>query len=154
MLAEIQALSAPTNFAIARRTATGVDHNRATMLVAILEKKLGYSMQSQDVYINVVGGLRLTETASDLAIITAVASNYKNFVIDGKTLILGEVGLTGEVRSVSFVQKRVSEAKKLGFKRCIVPKDNRSEAEEIKGIEIIPVTSVSETIKVIKSTQN
>lgn len=154
MLAEIQALSAPTNFAIARRTATGVDHNRATMLVAILEKKLGYSMQSQDVYINVVGGLRLTETASDLAIITAVASNYKNFVIDGKTLILGEVGLTGEVRSVSFVQKRVSEAKKLGFKRCIVPKDNRSEAEEIKGIEIIPVTTVSETIKVIKSAQN
>lgn len=150
MLAEIQALSAPTSFAIARRMATGVDYNRATMLVAILEKKLGYSMQSQDVYINVVGGLRLTETASDLAVITAVASNFKNFVIDGKTLILGEVGLTGEIRSVSFAQKRIGEAKKLGFERCIVPKDNAEEAMEVKGIEIIPVHTVAETIKVIK----
>ena len=150
MLAERQALSAPTSFAIARRMATGVDYNRATMLVAILEKKLGYSMQSQDVYINVVGGLRLTETASDLAVITAVASNVKNFVIDGKTLILGEVGLTGEIRSVSFAQKRITEAKKLGFERCIVPKDNAAEAMEVKGIEIIPVHTVAETIKVIK----
>lgn len=149
MLAEIQALSAPTGFNIARRMATGVDHNRATMLVAILEKKLGYSMQGQDVYINVVGGLRLTETASDLAVITAVASNYKNFVIDAKTLILGEVGLTGEVRSVSFVQKRVSEAKKLGFERCIVPKDNVKEAMNIKGIEIIGVSAVSEAIRIL-----
>lgn len=149
MLAEIQALSATTGYAMARRMVTGVDHGRATMLVAILEKKLGYSMQGQDVYVNVVGGLRLTETASDLAIITAVASNFKNFVIDGKTLILGEVGLTGEVRSVSFVGKRVAEAKKLGFKRCIVPKDNAKEAFEVGGIEIIPVTTVAEAIKIL-----
>lgn len=149
MLAEIQALSAPTGFAIARRMATGIDYARATMLVAILEKKLGYSMQGQDVYINVVGGLRLTETASDLAVITAVASNFKNFVIDGKTLILGEVGLTGEVRSVSFAQRRISEAKKLGFERCIVPKDNFKEASEVKGIEIIPVHTVADTIKLL-----
>ncbi len=149
MLAEIQALSATTSFAIARRTATGVDYNRITMLVAILEKKLGYSMASQDVYINVVGGLRLTETASDLAVITAVASNYKNFVIDGKTLILGEVGLTGEIRSVSFAEKRIAEAKKLGFKRVILPKENAKETEHIKGIEIIPVQTVSETIKIL-----
>ncbi len=149
MLAEIQALSATTSFAIARRTATGVDYNRITMLVAILEKKLGYSMASQDVYINVVGGLRLTETASDLAVITAVASNYRNFVIDGKTLILGEVGLTGEIRSVSFAEKRIAEAKKLGFKRVILPKENAKETEHIKGIEIIPVGTVSETIKIL-----
>ena len=149
MLAEIQALSATTSFAIARRTATGVDYNRITMLVAILEKKLGYSMASQDVYINVVGGLRLTETASDLAVITAVASNYKNFVIDGKTLLLGEVGLTGEIRSVSFAEKRIAEAKKLGFKRVILPKENAKETEHIKGIEIIPVQTVSETIKIL-----
>lgn len=149
MLAEIQALSATTSFAIARRTATGVDYNRITMLVAILEKKLGYSMASQDVYINVVGGLRLTETASDLAVITAVASNYKNFVIDGKTLLLGEVGLTGEIRSVSFAEKRIAEAKKLGFKRVILPRENAKETEHIKGIEIIPVQTVSETIKIL-----
>ncbi len=149
MLAEIQALSAPTGFAIARRMSTGIDYGRATMLVAILEKKLGYSMQGQDVYINVVGGLKLTETASDLAVITAVASNFKNFVIDGKTLILGEVGLTGEVRSVSFAQRRVAEAKKLGFKKCIIAHDSAKEASEVKGIEIIPVHTVAEAIKIL-----
>ena len=149
VLAEIQALSATTSFAIAKRMATGVDHNRVTMLTAILEKRLGYSMQSQDVYINVVGGLRLTETATDLAVITAIASNYKNFVIDAKTLILGEVGLTGEVRSVSFAAKRIAEAKKLGFEKCIVPKENADELKEVNGIEIIPVTTVSEAIKLI-----
>ncbi len=150
MLAEIQALSAPTNFAIARRTANGIDHSRATMLVAILEKKLGYSMQSQDVYINVVGGLKLTETASDLALVLAVASNYKNFVIDAKTMILGEVGLTGEVRSVSFAEKRIAEAKKLGLKRCIIPKENTKDLKEFKDIEIIGVETVAEAIKIIK----
>lgn len=149
VLAEIQALSATTSFAIAKRMATGVDHSRVTMLTAILEKRLGYSMQSQDVYINVVGGLRLTETATDLAVITAIASNYKNFVIDAKTLILGEVGLTGEVRSVSFAAKRIAEAKKLGFEKCIVPKENADELKEVNGIEIIPVTTVSEAIKLI-----
>jgi len=149
VLAEIQALSATTSFAIAKRMATGVDHSRVTMLTAILEKRLGYSMQSQDVYINVVGGLRLTETATDLAVITAIASNYKNFVIDAKTLILGEVGLTGEVRSVSFAAKRIAEAKKLGFEKCIVPKENADELKDVKGIEIIPVTCVSEAIKLI-----
>jgi len=153
MLAEIQALSSTTSFAMPRRTATGVDYNRITMLVAILEKKLGYSMASQDVYINVVGGLRLTETASDLAVITAVASNYKNFVIDGKTLLLGEVGLTGEIRSVSFAEKRIAEAKKLGFKRVILPVENAKETEHIKGIEIIPVKTVAETIKILSKKQ-
>ena len=149
MLAEIQALSSQTGFAIARRMSTGIDHNRATMLVAILEKRLGYSMQNQDVYINVVGGLRIVETASDLAVITAIASNYKNFVIDGKTLVLGEVGLTGEIRSISFAERRISEAKKMGFERCIIPKDNAKELEHIKDIEIIPVQTVKDTIKIL-----
>lgn len=151
VLAEIQALSATTSFAIAKRMATGVDHNRVTMLAAILEKRLGYSMQSQDVYINVVGGLRLTETATDLAVITAIASNYKNFVIDAKTLILGEVGLTGEVRSVSFAAKRIAEAKKLGFKKCIIPKENASELKEVEGIELLPVSTVAQTIKLVST---
>lgn len=154
MLAEIQALSSQTGFAIARRMSTGIDHNRATMLVAILEKRLGYSMQNQDVYINVVGGLRIVETASDLAVITAIASNYKNFVIDGKTLVLGEVGLTGEIRSISFAERRISEAKKMGFERCIIPKDNAKELEHIKDIEIIPVQTVKDTIKILNKEKN
>lgn len=154
MLAEIQALSSQTGFAIARRMSTGIEHNRATMLVAILEKRLGYSMQNQDVYINVVGGLRIVETASDLAVITAIASNYKNFVIDGKTLILGEVGLTGEIRSISFAERRISEAKKMGFERCIIPKDNAKELEHIKDIEIIPVQTVKDTIKILNKEKN
>ncbi len=148
-LAEIQALSATTSFAIARRSATGVDYNRITMLVAILEKKLGYSMAGQDVYINVVGGLKLTETASDLAVITAVASNYKNFVIDAKTLVLGEVGLTGEVRSVSFAQRRIAEAKKLGFTRVVLPRENAKEVSDTKGIEIVAVETVADAIKIL-----
>ena len=106
-------------------------------------------MQGQDVYINVVGGMKLTETASDLAVITAVASNFKNFVIDGKTLVLGEVGLTGEVRSVSFAQRRIAEAKKLGFKKCIIAYDNAKEALEVKGIDIIPIHTVAEAIKIL-----
>jgi len=150
MLAEIQALSSQTGFAIARRMSTGIDYNRAAMLVAILEKKLGYSMQNQDVYINVVGGLKIVETASDLAVITAIASNYKDFVIDSKTLVLGEVGLTGEIRSISFAERRILEAKKMGFERCIVPKGNAKELENIKDIDIIPVHTVSETIKLLK----
>ena len=154
MLAEIQALSSQTGFAIARRMSTGIEHNRATMLVAILEKRLGYSMQNQDVYINVVGGLRIVETASDLAVITAIASNYKNFVIDGKTLILGEVGLTGEIRSISFAERRISEAKKMGFERCIIPKENAKELEHIKDIEIIPVQTVKDTIKILNKEKN
>ena len=150
MLAEIQALSSQTSFAIARRMSNGIDGGRATMLVAILEKRLGYSMQNQDVYINAAGGLKIAETASDLAVITAVASNYKDFPIDDSTVILGEVGLTGEVRSIGFAQSRIAEAHKLGFKRCILPKGNMKGLKSFKDIEIIPVSTVKETIQILK----
>lgn len=146
VLAEVQALSCPTGFGMARRMATGLDYNRSVMLIAVLEKKLGYNMQNQDVYINVVGGLKISETATDLAVILAIASNYKNFVIDHDTIIFGEVGLTGEVRAVSHIEKRVSEAKKLGFKKCIVPNGNVKALKNIDGIEIIGVSSVKEAI--------
>lgn len=150
MLAEIQALSSQTSFAIARRMSTGVDSGRATMLVAILEKRLGYSMQNQDVYINAAGGIKINETASDLAVITAVASNYRDFAIDAGMVILGEVGLTGEVRSVGFAENRISEARKMGFKRCILPKANMKGMKSYDDIELIPVSTVKETIAILK----
>ena len=147
VLAEIQALTSPTGFGNARRMATGLDYNRAVMLVAILEKKLGYSMQNQDVYLNIAGGLKISEPATDLAIVLAVASNFKNFIIDPDTVIIGEVGLTGEVRSVSFIEKRVNECKKLGFKKCVIPKDNANEISKTSGIQICGVKNVFEAIK-------
>ncbi len=146
VLAEVQALSTPTGFGNPRRMCTGIDFNRASMLIAVLEKKLGYTLSNQDIYINVVGGLKIVETATDLAVITAIASNYKNFIISPKTLILGEVGLTGEVRAVSYIDKRINEAKKLGFTKCIVPNDNLKELKGISDIEIIGVSSIKETI--------
>ncbi len=146
VLAEVQALSSPTGFNMARRTATGMDYNRAVMLIAVLEKKLGYTMQNQDVYINVVGGIKINETATDLAVILAIASNYKNFVIDHDTIVFGEVGLTGEVRAVSYIDRRISEAKKLGFKKCLVPMANMKSVKSIKGIEIIGISTVWEAI--------
>lgn len=149
MLAEIQALSSQTSFSVARRMSTGIDSNRAAMLVAILEKRLGYTLQNQDVYINVVGGLKITETASDLAVICAIASNYRNFVTDDKTLVLGEVGLTGELRSISFAQRRISEAKKMGFNKCIVPKANAESVQSIKGMTIYPAETVKDAVNIL-----
>lgn len=149
VLAEVQALSSPTGFNMARRTATGIDYNRAVMLIAVLEKKLGYTMQNQDVYINVIGGIKINETATDLAVILAIASNYKNFIISHDTIVFGEVGLTGEVRAVSYIDKRINEAKKLGFKKCLVPAANMKSVKDINGIEIISITTVREAIEKI-----
>ncbi|MBE7047406.1 MAG: DNA repair protein RadA [Ruminococcaceae bacterium] len=145
VLSEVQALCSYTGFGTPRRVTTGVDFSRSCMLIAVLEKKLGFKMQSQDVYINIVGGIKIAETATDLAVALSIASNYKNFSIDENTCIMGEVGLTGEVRSVSYIEKRIMECKKLGFKKCIVPKSN-SEDIKIKGIEIIGVSTVKEAI--------
>ncbi len=149
VMAEVQALSSPTGFGNPRRMTQGIDLNRAILLVAILEKKLNYSMQSLDVYINVVGGLKINEPATDLAVMTAIASNYKNFVIDKHTIILGEVGLTGEVRAISYADRRINEAKKLGFTKCIVPKGNMQSLKSIKDMEIIPVSCVKEALQIL-----
>lgn len=149
VLAEVQALSSPTGFGMARRMATGLDYNRAVLLVAILEKKLGYSMQNQDVYINVVGGIKIVETATDLAVVLAIASNYHNFVIPPDTIILGEVGLTGEVRAISYAERRIVEAKKMGFSRCIVPQANVKGLSAVKGIRMFGVQTVREAIRLI-----
>lgn len=150
LLAEVQALCSPTGFGNPRRMTTGIDFGRAVLLTAILEKQLGFPMQNQDVYINVVGGIKIVETATDLAVITAIASNFKNFVIDSKTLIIGEVGLTSEVRTVGFCDQRIAEAAKMGFDFCILPAGNASNFKDRTDIKLLPVKNVSEAIKYLK----
>lgn len=150
MLAEVQALCSPSGFGNARRMATGIDYQRAVLLSAILEKQLGYPLQNHDIYLNVVGGIKIVETATDLAIITAIASNFKNFIIDPKTLILGEVGLTSEIRAISFLDQRIAEAEKMGFDYCILPISNLNAANKKLKIKLIGVKNVSEAIKALK----
>ncbi|MBP5427401.1 MAG: DNA repair protein RadA, partial [Clostridiales bacterium] len=124
MLIEVQALVAKTVFGMSRRTATGVDYNRINMLIAVLEKKLGIPLGSYDAYINVIGGLKIDETACDLGIITALISSFKNVAIDSRYVFIGEVGLTGEVRAVSQIEKRIIEAERLGFTTVVIPNSN------------------------------
>lgn len=136
VLVEIQALTSNTSFGMPRRMATGIDYNRVILLMAVLEKRVGMQLQTSDVYVNVAGGLKLDEPACDLGVTMAIASSFKNLYIDPKTVMIGEVGLTGEIRGVNFIEKRIIEAQKIGFKKCIVPKEN------IRGIEIIPNINV------------
>lgn len=146
ILSEIQALTSPTGFGVPRRMATGIDYNRMTMLLAVLEKRVGISMQNQDSYINVVGGLKIDEPAADLAVILAVSSSAKGFVIPKDTCAFGEVGLTGEIRAVSYAQKRIMEAKSLGFTNVIIPYQNAQKLGGIEGINIISVKTVGEAL--------
>lgn len=136
VLVEIQALTSNTSFGMPRRMATGIDYNRVILLMAVLEKRVGMQLQTSDVYVNVAGGLKLDEPACDLGVTMAIASSFKNLYIDPKTVMIGEVGLTGEIRGVNFIEKRIIEAQKIGFEKCIVPREN------IRGIEIIPNINV------------
>ena len=154
LLAEVQALCSPTGFGNPRRMTTGIDFSRAVLLTAILEKQLGFPMQNHDVYINVVGGIKIVETATDLAVIIAIASNIKNFIIDSKTLILGEVGLTGEVRSISFCEQRINEAAKMGFDYCILPENNAKTITPKDNIKLLSVKNVSEAIRYLKKIED
>ncbi len=149
MLLELQALVSPTSFGIPKRTATGVDYNRVSLLMAVLEKRVGMQIQNQDVYINVVGGIKINEPSIDLGIVMAIASSFRNIPIDGNVAITGEVGLTGEIRAVSFIEKRIAECKKLGFKKIIIPKSNYEAVKNSKGIEICPVDSVRQAINIV-----
>ena len=124
MLIEIQALVCPTNFGMPRRMATGIDYNRITLLLAVLEKRVGMQLHNYDAYVNVVGGLKLDEPACDLGVVGAIASSFRNKPIDMSTVLIGEVGLTGEVRAINQIEKRVIEAARMGFKSCVVPAGN------------------------------
>ncbi|MFR8871803.1 DNA repair protein RadA [Paraclostridium sordellii] len=149
MLLELQALVSPTSFGIPKRTATGVDYNRVSLLMAVLEKRVGMQIQNQDVYINVVGGIKINEPSIDLGIVMSIASSFRNIPIDGNVAITGEVGLTGEIRAVSFIEKRIAECKKLGFTKIIIPKSNYEAVKDIKGIDICPVDSVRQAINIV-----
>lgn len=149
ILVEIQALISPTTFGMPRRMATGIDYNRVVMLMAVLEKKVGLQLQGQDAYINIVGGMQISEPAADLAVIATIASSFRNKLIKPHTIIFGEVGLTGEVRSVSHVDKRINEAIKMGFETCIIPRGNYDKLPRISEINIIGVNNVREALEIV-----
>lgn len=146
LMLEIQALVCRTNFGMPRRTSNGIDYNRVNLLMAVLEKRLGYGLSDYDAYVNVTGGLRVSEPAIDLAVVAALVSSLKDRVVDSRTLLFGEVGLAGEVRSVSLAQKRVNEAAKLGFTRCILPRACMRDLQIPDGLLCIPVENVKETV--------
>lgn len=146
ILLEIQALVCRTNFGMPRRTAAGTDYNRVNLLMAVLEKRLGMSLGNCDAYVNIAGGIKMNEPAIDLGIALAVVSSYKDQVIDEKTVVFGEVGLSGEVRAVSMAEQRVLEAKKLGFERVILPAVCMKSVEKIGGIALIPVENIQDAI--------
>ncbi len=147
LLIELQALTTPSVFGMPRRTANGIDYNRLTLLIAVLEKKAGLLLGNQDVYLNVVGGIKINEPAIDLGIVLAAASSFKNISIPKDVVAIGEVGLTGEVRAVNVIEKRIKEAEKLGFKTCIVPENNKKLLKEKFKLDIIGVKNIVEAMK-------
>ena len=147
ILVELQALTATSVFGMPRRTANGIDYNRLTLLIAVLEKRAGLPLGNQDVYLNIVGGIRINEPALDLGIILAACSSYKNIAIPNDTIAIGEVGLTGEVRSVNQIEKRVKEAEKLGFKKCIIPESNKKVLKDSSKLDIIGVQNILEAMR-------
>lgn len=149
VLLEVQALVCQTNLAFPRRTAAGTDLNRVNLLMAVLEKRAGLRLSGFDAYVNIAGGIRMNEPALDLGIVLAIASSMKDQPIDEKTIAFGEVGLSGEVRSVSMPQQRVKEAQKLGFTSVILPEVCRKQALQVQGIELIGVKNVREAIQAI-----
>ena len=149
ILIEIQALVSRTSFGFPRRQSAGSDTNRLNLLMAVLEKRLDMPLSDQDAYVNIAGGIKISEPAIDLGIVMAIVSSYRNKAIDDKTIAFGEVGLSGEVRAVSQAGARVSEAKKLGFETCIVPFGCIDSLKDIKGIKIIGVKNIAQAIETI-----
>ena len=147
ILAEIQALVCRTNFGMPRRTAAGTDYNRVNLLMAVLEKRLGFHMGEFDAYVNVAGGIKINEPALDLGIVMAIISSYRDLPIDEKTIVFGEVGLSGEVRAVNMAERRVAEAVKLGFTRCIMPAVSGKGLTDRKGIDVIGVKNIQDLLK-------
>ena len=147
ILVELQALTTQSVYGIPKRTANGIDYNRLALLIAVLEKRAGMMLGNQDVYLKVVGGLKINEPSIDLGILIATASCYKNYPIDKGTVIMGEVGLTGEVRRINLIEKRLKEAEKLGFKKCIIPESNKKGLKDNFKLDIIGVKDVNETMK-------
>lgn len=147
ILVEVQSLVCPTLFGVPRRTVVGVDHNKVMLLAAVLEKKAGVSLANHDIFVKVAGGIRLDEPAIDLGILASLASNFLDKPIEAKTVIFGEVGLAGEVRAISQVEQRVREAEKLGFKRCVLPKDNLKHLKKRGAMRLEGAATIKEAIE-------
>lgn len=147
ILLEVQALVCRTNFGMPRRTAAGTDYNRVNLLMAVLEKRMGFQLGNCDAYVNIAGGIRMNEPAIDLGIVLALVSSYKNRPIDEHTICFGEVGLSGEVRAVNMAEQRVLEAKKLGFTTCILPEVSKAALPDMEGIQLIGVKNVKEAVQ-------
>ncbi len=149
LLVEMQALTSPTSFGNPRRTPNGVDINRLLLISAVMSKRAGLRLQEQDIFINVIGGLKVTEPASDLAMAMAMASSYYDRVIPADLAIMGEVGLSGEIRAVSQLSMRLNEAVKIGFKRALVPKTRRKTIDAPDGLTLIPARHVGEALDIV-----
>ena len=146
ILVELQSLASATNFGTPRRTILGLDTNRVALLAAVMEKKLGMHLMGYDIFMNVAGGVKVVEPAVDMAIVAAVASSFLDKPI-GDGTVLGEIGLTGEVRAIGQMDTRISESRKMGFTRCLVPMSNLKRLPDIRGIEITGVKTVSEVVE-------
>jgi DNA repair protein RadA/Sms len=151
MLVEIQSLVSKGSFGMVRRRCQGFDYNRLSLLVAVLEKKIGLNLQDKDIFLNVAGGIKIVDPAADLGVVLSIASALQDKIISPDIVVLGEVGLASEVRSISQAVVRINEAQKLGFKRCILPKNNLKNKLDLKNtkIEIIGVETVKEALEVI-----
>ncbi|HEX6948195.1 MAG TPA: DNA repair protein RadA [Nitrospira sp.] len=149
ILVELQALVSATSYAMPKRMANGVELNRVSLLLAVMEKRLGLHLSGQDVYVNVVGGMHIDEPAIDLGIVAAVTSSLREVAIEPGLLVLGEVGLGGEVRGISQAELRIREAAKMGFKRCLLPERNLAKLEPIDGMELVGINEVGEALDVV-----
>ncbi len=149
ILIELQALVTPTNLGTSRRMTKGVDSNRISLLIAVLEKIVGFYLQAQDVFVNVVGGVKLDEPAVDLSLALAIASSFKNIPLDAKTVMFGEVGLAGEIRTIPHVEQRLREAEKLGFTCCILPEHSRKRLSSDFSIRTVGVSSLADAIEAV-----
>jgi DNA repair protein RadA/Sms len=148
IMVEVQALASTTAFGLPRRTANGIDFNRLLLLVAVLSKRVGLRLSDQDVFVNVVGGLRVSEPAADLAVATAIASGFRNKPVSADMVLVGEVGLSGELRSVGRIEARLNEASKLGFKRCVLPRSLKRAIADKAPLEVLAARSLAEAVDI------
>ncbi|MBU4316378.1 MAG: DNA repair protein RadA [Proteobacteria bacterium] len=149
ILVELQALAGSTSYGNPRRTILGLDQNRVALLVAIMEKKLGFHLMGHDIFMNVAGGVKVDEPAVDMGIVSAVASSFLDKPVSEGTVVLGEVGLAGEVRAISHIDLRIAECKKMGFNRCLIPHSNVKRAGKVKGIEVVGIKNVSTAMEIL-----
>jgi DNA repair protein RadA/Sms len=150
LLVEIQALVSKSSFGYARRRAQGFDYNRLSLLVAVLEKRIGLHLEAEDIFVNVAGGIKIEDPTADLAVAVAVASAFREQLLIPEAVVLGEVGLAGEIRSISQAILRINEAEKLGFKSCVLPRNNYRNLKLEKGsIELIPAATLKEALDIL-----